>query len=177
MIAIRHRLLPVSVLVLALAGCVAQAPPPPPAPPPQPSPAPPPPVSEDWRDIPLTPGDWSYRAIDGGSIAQFGTGGTPAVFAMRCDAAARRIVLSRAATAPAGPATLAFTTSAQSFALAGQPGAGLPPSLEATLAAGDRRLDMLAFSRGRFVVATQGEPRLVIPAWPEVGRVVEDCRG
>ena len=45
------------------------------------------------------------------------------------------------------------------------------------LTAGDPFLDKMAFSRGRFVVAVSGTPRLAIPAWPEFARVVEDCRG
>jgi hypothetical protein len=35
----------------------------------------------------------------------------------------------------------------------------------------------MAFSRGRFMVEAQGMATLVLPAWPEPARVVEDCRG
>jgi hypothetical protein len=42
--------------------------------------------------------------------------------------------------------------------------------------AGDAALDWIAFSRGRFVVAATGMPLLVLPAWPEPARVIEDCR-
>jgi hypothetical protein len=28
----------------------------------------------------------------------------------------------------------------------------------------------------RFAVEAQGAPALIIPAWPELARVVEDCR-
>lgn len=37
-------------------------------------------------------------------------------------------------------------------------------------------LDAIAFSRGHFTVDAPGQPRLVLPAHPEVARVVEDCR-
>ncbi len=137
------------------------------------------PVGEDWRDVPLTPGMWFYR-IDGaaGSVAQFGPPGGIALFAMRCDLAARRIVFSRGGGAtPAASPRIGFLTSFASFAVPAAQAAGQPPAVTATLPAIDPNLDKLAFSRGRFVVTLAGAPRLVIPAWPEVGRVIEDCRG
>ena len=45
-----------------------------------------------------------------------------------------------------------------------------------SLPASDPLLDQMAFSRGRFLVAAEGGPSLVVPAWPELARVVEDCR-
>lgn len=47
----------------------------------------------------------------------------------------------------------------------------------AELRTSDPLLEQMAFSRGRFLVAVEGGPSLVVPAWPEVGRVIEDCRG
>jgi len=44
------------------------------------------------------------------------------------------------------------------------------------LAAYDPLLDALAFSRARFAVVAAGSPPLVLPAWPEIARVIEDCR-
>jgi len=44
------------------------------------------------------------------------------------------------------------------------------------LSAYDPLLDALAFSRGRFAIVASGTPALVLPAWPEIARVVEDCR-
>ncbi len=138
------------------------------------------PVGEDWRDVPLTPGMWFYRT-DGaaGSVAQFGPPGGIALFAMRCDLAARRIVFSRGGGGAEAAAlrAIGFLTSFASFAVPAAPAAGQPPAVTATVAAADPNLDRLAFSRGRFVVTLTGAPRLVIPAWPEVGRVIEDCRG
>jgi hypothetical protein len=54
--------------------------------------------------------------------------------------------------------------------------AGQPPQPFAAVAANDRLLDAMVFSRGRFTVEVPGTPMLVIPAWPEPARVVEDCR-
>ena len=47
----------------------------------------------------------------------------------------------------------------------------------ARLATSDPLLEQMAFSRGRFLVTVEGGPSLVVPAWPEFARVIEDCRG
>lgn len=44
------------------------------------------------------------------------------------------------------------------------------------LAASDRHLDMMAYSRGRFMLEQPGREALIVPAWPEFARVIEDCR-
>lgn len=46
-----------------------------------------------------------------------------------------------------------------------------------SFAANDSLLDAIGYSRGRFVIEQQGLPTLVVPAWPEIERVIEDCRG
>jgi hypothetical protein len=109
--------------------------------------------SDDWRDRPLTPGDWTYESGE----ARY------AGFSLRCDGERRQVTLSRSGAS--GPIRL--RTSYGEHVLT--PGAALP--------AADPRLDEIAFSRGRFLVETQGMPALVLPAWPEPARVVEDCRG
>ena len=48
--------------------------------------------------------------------------------------------------------------------------------LSATVGAYDPLLDALAFSLGRVAVTVSGQPPLVVPAWAEVARVIEDCR-
>jgi hypothetical protein len=40
----------------------------------------------------------------------------------------------------------------------------------------DPLLDAIATSRARIGVTIGSGPALVIPAWPEVARVIEDCR-
>ena len=37
-------------------------------------------------------------------------------------------------------------------------------------------LDAMAFSSGRFAVDLPGRSVLYLPSWPEVSRVIEDCR-
>ncbi|MEA3061916.1 MAG: hypothetical protein QOJ94_1697 [Sphingomonadales bacterium] len=154
-----------------MAGLAACAPRPAPqvAPPPAPTVAsapelpPAPPRAPDWRDLPLSAGDWTYAAAPEGSRALFGGG----VFTLRCDAARREIELARIA---AGAGTMTVTTSYGTRSLA------LPAEGVARLPAADPLLDQMAFSRGRFTIEVEGLERLVIPAWPEPARVVEDCR-
>ena len=155
---------------LLLAGCASKpAPAPAPAPAPIETPrepvAPPPaPAPADWRDLPLSPGDWDYSEESGYSEARFGPPGG-ARFRLRCDKAARRLALALGEGAAAGAITVRTTSEARSFDAA-----------SATLAPSDSLLDAIAFSRGRFTVEQAGRPIIVLPAWPETARVTEDCR-
>lgn len=163
--------------LLILAGCVS-APAPkalPPRPVAVPRPAPPQPVVQgaDWRDWAVTPGDWAYRADARGSIALFGASGGDALLTLRCDAPAGMVYLSRAG-AIAAPLTLRTTSLLRSVTV--QPTGGAPAYVAAALTPRDPLLDALAFSRGRFIVEQKGAPTLVVPAWAEVARVIEDCR-
>jgi len=171
----------ITLLMAGLASCVApqqkpaSTPPPAASPPPAALPAAPP--QQDWRDVPLTPGDWSWRGTPGqSSIAQYGTVGQAAIFAVRCDLTTRNIVFSRGGIAPAPATAMSFTTSYGNFAFTGANGGGQPPAIVAQASARDPHMDQIAFSRGRFLVDVVGQPRLVLPAWPEVARVIEDCR-
>lgn len=146
----------------SLSACAGK-PAPPPAPEPAVRPAPPPAIvsppveteAEEWRDGPLTPGDWSYDA--GTGVALHGE------FSLRCDGALRQVIVSRAGAS--GTLRLRTTFGARLL----PPGAAIP--------ADDPLLDELAFSRGRFTVEATGMATLVLPAWPEPARVIEDCRG
>jgi len=164
----------VSVLAV-LTACVPPPAPPPPAPPPPapaPTPAPPPPPTPpppaDWRDAPLSPGDWSYGQDGAATVARFGPPGAPSL-SLRCEA--RRLTLVRhGASAPSltirttyGDRTLPATPSTIGAA--------------ANFAVSDQLLDQMMFSRGRFMVQAPGAAALIIPAWPEPSRVIEDCRG
>lgn len=163
-----------------LAGCVPAPSTPPPAPAPKPVLAPPPVVprpvhtpSADWRDWPLTPGDWRYRAEPGGGSASFGVAGSMPVATLRCDFATRRVTLARTG---ATAATLTLRTTSAVRAVPAVPDARAPGMIALGFAANDSFLDAIGYSRGRFVVEGAGLPTLVIPAWPEILRVVEDCR-
>lgn len=156
-----------------LTCCVAPVAPPPPAPP-TPAPPPAPPPIGDWKDAPLTPGAWTYAADAQGSHSRFGRPGAEAELILRCDRAARTVDISRAG-ALAGQMLLSATAGERG--LDAKPMPGQPTRIGAALVAADPFLDLLAFSRGRFAVTTPGLPRLIVPAWPEVARVIEDCRG
>jgi hypothetical protein len=168
----------VIALSLSAAACVAPKPMPTPAPPartPTPAPAPPPAaVSTSWMDAPQTPGDWRYAPVGGGSAARFGdTAGEPR-FTLRCTIASRSVELLRSGPF-AGNAPMTVRSESATRALAGTPAAG-QAGLRAVLSASDPLLDAMAFSKGRFAVETPGAPTLYLPSWPEVTRVIEDCR-
>lgn len=163
---------------LAAAGCVPRpvAPPAPRSAPPAPVAryAAPPPQAPDWRDIPLTPGGWTYEQTSGGSEARFGPSAGSPLLVVRCDRAGAAIVLSRvgAATGPMLRVRTSFTARTLAAAVETMPRQGSA----ARLPASDPILDSMAFSRGRFTVEAAGLPTLVVPAWPEPARVIEDCR-
>lgn len=153
----------------------ALTPAPPPAFTPAPPPASPPPYRGDWRDWPLTPGNWVYRQDARGSIALFGVPGADAELTIRCDRIAGQIYISRKGAAP-GNAPATFRTSSSLRTLAMQPTGATPAYMALTLFPRDPLLDAIGYSRGRFVVEQATLPTLVIPAWAETLRVSEDCR-
>ena len=158
--------------MLALGACVprAAAPAPTPAPAPRPAPVPPPPTPapapppSDWATGPLSPGDWTYRVAAGLPTASFGP---LSIFCTR----ERNVQISL--MGPQGVAIVIRT----SFGERRLPGSPDHFQSYASLPASDPLLDQMAFSRGRFLVTSEGGPPLVVPAWPEIGRVIEDCRG
>lgn len=74
------------------------------------------------------------------------------------------------------PLPMTVVTTSDTRPLSADPAPQGQPQLVATLAAHDPLLDSMAFSRGRFVIEVNGLPTLYLPAWAEVGRVIEDCR-
>lgn len=139
------------------------------------APAPPHPTALDWRDAPITPGDWTWSMEGNRSVARFAGG----LLTLACDRAAGMVTLYRQGTGeglPGGEVPMTIVTSNMTRPLAGSASPGPPPAIAATFRARDSLLDAMAFSRGRFVVETAGLPALFAPSWPEVSRVVEDCR-
>lgn len=154
--------------IAALAACAPKSEPAPAPPrvevipPPAAPPLAPVEAGTGWTDLPLTPGEWRYQTAGGGTEARFGS--PTAGFMLRCDLGRRQLSLARVG-APAGTPLTIRTSSATR---------AVPDSAE--LASADPLLDAIAFSRGRFAVEAAGVPDLIVPAWPEPGRVVEDCR-
>ena len=166
----------VPLALLALAGCVPRSAPPLPAPVPQPRPVPLPPApplpappATDWETGPLSPGDWSYRPSSNTPLATFQSNAIG--FTIRCQQG-RAVWLS---VSGAQADALVIHTS---FGIRRLPAERVHLNeLLAQLQPTDPLLEQMAFSRGRFQVATENGPLLVVPAWPELARVIEDCRG
>jgi hypothetical protein len=60
--------------------------------------------------------------------------------------------------------------------IAAQPAESDPAWIFARVPARDALLDAMAFSKGRFAVEVAGLQALYVPSYPEVTRVIEDCR-
>lgn len=163
----------IGLSLLTLSACVAPPEaPPPPAPvsaPPPPRPAPPPPPPADWRDRALTSGDWSYRRTATGGEALYGNDPAAPRLALRCVRASGQVLLAWPGVATA---TLAIRTTETAATRTGQL---TTTELQLAFPARDPLLDQMAFSRGRFML-TAGTATLILPSWPEIARVIEDCR-
>lgn len=168
-------------LTFAIFACVPQPRAIPPAqtrPVPSPAPARPPapaPAATAWMDVPITPGDWSYRAEANRTQALFGGEDTEADFMLACDRRTRSIALMRAGESRA-PVAMRLRTETAERVLTARPDGSALPYLTASLSASDRLLDAMALSKGRFAVDVAGQSPLYLPSWAEVTRVIEDCR-
>ncbi len=166
---------------LGLASCVPPAPEPVSAPPPAPAPTPtpiPPPAAQppaSWMDAPLTAGDWQYVSSGTATRAIFGEANGDARFIVACEPANRQVKLWRAGT-NSGATSMHVTTTEADRTL---PAGAVPnptPYTVAALQPYDPVLDAMIFSRGRIAVQVPGLSTLYLPSWPEIARVVEDCR-
>jgi len=171
------RMVGIALLLSVIAACSSQreaAPAPTPkatprvAPPPPP---PPPPRATNWRDMPATPGTWRWSMEGNRSVARFGND----VLVLSCNREAGTVTLIRPGEAQ-GAVPMTVLASSGNRNLTAQAIAGPPPVVALTLPARDAVLDAMAFSRGRFAVETAGLPTIYVPSWPEVSRVIEDCR-
>lgn len=91
---------------------------------------------------------------------------------MRCNLPERTVTLWRAGSGNGQvPMTVLTETVIRPLT-----GTAQTSGIAVTLNARDPLLDAMAFSRGRFAVETAGLGPLYIPSWPEVSRVLEDCR-
>jgi hypothetical protein len=137
------------------------------APPPRPAPMP---MPLEWEYRPATPGNWAYRQEGAGSVAIFASPAAGPLLTLRCDPAAGRISFLRSGT---GQRAMTLRTS---YGAVTWPATTTSSGTLTARAPSDAVLDQIAYSRGRFAVDVQGLDTLILPAWAEVGRVVEDCR-
>jgi len=165
--------------LLSLAACVAPSPEPTPAPTPTPvatrAPITPPvaaPAFADWQDAPQTPGDWHYRVAGADTIAEFRSPAGGQIAQLICTAD-RNVTLAVIARVP-GANAITIRTEHSDRALRAQTA---ETSVSTVINAADPLLAEMAFSKGRFAVQVPGGPQLFLPSWPEVVRVVDDCRG
>lgn len=132
------------------------------------------PPSNDWRDVPATPGTWRLVESPAGASASFANG----LLTIRCDRAANTVTLSRTDSTPPAPGdqtvvAARITTSELVRSLSATSAFG---TIRVAFPARDSTLDAIAFSRGRFLFEVQGRQPLYVPSWTEISRVVEDCR-
>ena len=170
--------LAMAAVLLAAACAVPPQPAPAPVPVPVPRPRPLPPSPKppaDWRDAAQSPGDWHWAMIAGRSSATYSLPNAGPLFALVCDKPGARVLIERSGDASAAvPMTLRTTTMLRP--LSSDPALGRPGMLVTALPVNDPLLDAAAFSRGRFALEVAGLPTLYLPAWPELSRVIEDCR-
>ncbi|MDP3907048.1 hypothetical protein [Novosphingobium sp.] len=174
--------LTLAAAALTLLGACAAPPPPaavplPAAAPPavRPAPLPAPAPVANWRDVAITPGVWRWGMADGKSTATFGPPGGTVLVRLTCEKFLREVRLARV-SAGTGHVPMAVTTTTGTRPLLSEPTVAAPGWIVAQIRAGDPILDAIAFSRGRFALDVAGEAPLYLPSWPEIARVVEDCR-
>jgi hypothetical protein len=127
----------------------------------------------DWRDADVSAGAWGWALRGGASEASFGVAGRGPSLQVACAAAGAMVQVF--VPNVQGPSVAIVTSSARrEFAAQGWAQGGAQ-GVSVTLPAQDRFLDAMVFTRGRFAVETAGL-RLILPADPAVGRVLEDCR-
>jgi hypothetical protein len=118
-------------------------------------------------------GNWSYAAANDGSEASFSNAAGAVQLWVRCTRATRRVSIAKSASG-AAPFLDVWTSSLTRTAPASfNPATG---RLTVDVAAYDPLLDALATSRGRIGFSVGNQPPLIVPAWAEAARVVEDCR-
>ena len=131
------------------------------------------PAAPDLSAATPLPGRWSWTPTAGGSEATFLDSAGRAQLWLTCLRGARVVTIARPASG-AAPFLMVWTSSQSRNLLASYNPA--TARITAQLSATDPLLDALAFSRGRIGVGVSGVAPLVAPAWPEIARVVEDCR-
>ncbi|HEY6816122.1 MAG TPA: hypothetical protein VI168_11325 [Croceibacterium sp.] len=174
-----------AVLALAALGACVPTPEPTPTPVPAPAPAPaprpapppaPPPFAGHWMDAPLTPGDWRYAA----GVATFSGGDGSPLLVLRCAAGTGALAIERTGVGNEFAPTLVVRAESVSRSLSptttGQGVGGAGGWTVAALPVQDALLDAIAFSKGRFAIESAGLATLYVPPYPEITRVIEDCR-
>ena len=132
-------------------------------------------MAADWRDRPMTPGNWHWSAAGSISAARYQTRDGGTVMAIVCDQRSRRIALQ--VQAKGGPdVPVVVTTTSLKRLLSGRTESALSGIATVALDPRDPLLDAMVFSRGRFMIEVPGSQGRYLPSWTEMSRVIEDCR-
>lgn len=134
------------------------------------------PIPAHWADLPRTAGDWTYRQDAGNSGAIFASPAGEPLLVVDCNPTTRQVILTRSSpNLPQRQLRMeVLTETASRTADASRATAGTSAGL--VLNATDPLLDAIAFSRGHFAVGLSGSAPLYPPSYPEITRVIEDCR-
>ncbi|HWJ59983.1 MAG TPA: hypothetical protein VNR68_10165 [Sphingomicrobium sp.] len=123
----------------------------------------------------MTPiaGNWTSAPIAAGSVATFRDSSARPQLMITCARSIRRVTLSRPGTR-VSPFLFVWTSSgSRNLPASFDPATNL---VSAAVTVTDPILDAVASSRGRFAVGMSGSLALIVPAWPEAARAIEDCR-
>ena len=122
--------------------------------------------------IPIA-GSWTFTPASDGGAATFLNASAMPQLTIRCSRATRRVSIAKP-----GSVAVPFLNVWTSSMTRSLPASFDPATARQTIQvpAYDPLLDALAFTHGRLAVYVANQPALVLPAWPEVARVVEDCR-
>lgn len=118
-------------------------------------------------------GDWTYAATMDGSEAKFLDASANPQIILHCTRGTRQITIAKPATAAAPSINVWTSSQTRSVPASFDPTAA---RLAFSLTNYDPLLDAISTSRGRIAFSVGTQPALVVPAWPEIARVVEDCR-
>jgi hypothetical protein len=137
---------------------------------------PPPPLGAhpagSWEDWPIQPGDWQFAVSGTGAAARYvGAGG--AAITLACERAGGDVVMTAAGMGMASDVAVHTTNGTENL----NGVAGADGGLRVVLQSRAGILDRMAFSRGRFALSNSAGQGAALPAWPEIGRLTEFCRG
>lgn len=118
-------------------------------------------------------GAWTYAATNDGSEARFVDPSAIAQLIVHCTRSTRQVSISKPASAPSAFLNIWTSSQQRSVASAFNPAAA---RLTIDFQPYDTLLDAISTSRGRIGVSVGAQPPLVVPQWPQVARVIEDCR-
>ena len=118
-------------------------------------------------------GNWSYApAVDGSEAVFSNASGNPQLW-VHCTRPTRRVTISRAATTAAQALNVWTSSQTKEMVASFNPATG---RLTSDFGNYDPLLDAIVSSRGRVGFSYGAQPPLIVPAWAEIARVVEDCR-